>query len=46
MKEVDIAIVADMGTLQRLPGIIGEGAQASRDIEQNPPGGHMTSAPV
>ena len=25
VKEVDIAIVADMGTLQRLPGIVGQG---------------------
>ncbi|EIE24808.1 ClpP/crotonase [Coccomyxa subellipsoidea C-169] len=25
VKEVDLAIVADMGTLQRLPGIVGEG---------------------
>lgn len=25
VKEVDLAIVADLGTLQRLPGIIGEG---------------------
>ena len=27
VKEVDLAIVADMGTLQRLPGIVGEGLQ-------------------
>ena len=25
VKEVDLAIAADMGTLQRLPGIVGEG---------------------
>lgn len=25
VKEVDLAIVADMGTLQRLPGIVGQG---------------------
>ena len=25
VKEVDLAIVADMGTLQRLPGLVGEG---------------------
>lgn len=25
VKEVDLAIVADLGTLQRLPGIIGQG---------------------
>ena len=25
MKEVDLAITADMGTLQRLPGIVGDG---------------------
>ena len=27
VKEVDLAITADMGTLQRLPGIVGEGAR-------------------
>ena len=26
VKEVDLAITADMGTLQRLPGIVGDGA--------------------
>ena len=25
VKEVDLAIAADMGTLQRLPGIVGQG---------------------
>lgn len=25
VKEVDLAVVADMGTLQRLPGIVGQG---------------------
>lgn len=25
VKEADLAIVADMGTLQRLPGIVGQG---------------------
>ena len=25
VKEVDLAIVADMGTLQRLPSIVGQG---------------------
>ena len=31
VKEVDLAIVADMGTLQRLPGIVGQGvAEAAR----------------
>ena len=29
MKEVDLAITADMGTLQRLPGIVGDGALKS-----------------
>lgn len=27
MKEIDLAITADMGTLQRLPGIVGEGVR-------------------
>ena len=26
VKEVDLAVIADMGTLQRLPGIVGQGA--------------------
>lgn len=30
VKEVDLAIVADMGTLQRLPGIVGDGV--ARDL--------------
>lgn len=25
MQEVDLAVIADMGTLQRLPGIVGQG---------------------
>ena len=29
VKEVDLAIVADMGTLQRLPGIVGQGERAA-----------------
>lgn len=33
VKEVDLAIVADMGTLQRLPGIIGQGMICSQQSE-------------
>jgi hypothetical protein len=29
VKEVDLAIVADMGSLQRLPGIVGQGSSHS-----------------
>ena len=29
VKEVDLAIAADMGVLQRLPGIVGEGGRFS-----------------
>ena len=31
VKEVDLAIVADMGTLQRLPRIVGEGQCTSKN---------------
>ncbi len=31
VKEVDLAIVADMGTLQRLPGIVGEGQPRAKN---------------